>query len=494
MSWDEWFEHDALALAGLVRDGRAKAVEVVAQAVEGARLVDPQLDAVLEYFEDVIADPDREGSRRDGPLYGVPFFLKDLGGRLKGRLQEQGTAFHAGEMATVTDPFVQDMLDSGVIPIGRTTVPPMGYTMDTTTTYRGRLAVTRNPWSLEYTPGGSSGGAGALVAAGVTPMSHATDGGGSIRYPAAFNGLVGLKPSRGASPRRVGVNEFVNHTSIEGVVSRTVRDTAAALDAMWPTPNGASFMKLYPPGCSTGFLAALEAEPGSLRIALSTGRWGLGEDTDPELVARVREVARVLEGLGHRIEEVPDGDICDFEALGSGFRTLWIANTGRMQFEADTRGLDRDAFGALMEPMLRAQFEASEKYTKHDIWRAMMKNPVTTRQFGEFFERYDLLLTPTAGFKVPLANGPYSMVRETDFEAWFDLLFSMIRYTYPANECGFPAATLPAGLDSNGLPIGAQLHGDFRREDVILQAARQLEMAKPDWFAERPPVWVGAAI
>jgi amidase len=200
----------------------------------------------------------------------------------------------------------------------------------------------------------------------------------------------------------------------------------------------------------------------------------------------------VLESLGHRVEEVADDAICDFEMLGSGFRTVWIANTGRMQFEADTRGLDRESFFALMEPMLRAQFEASEAYTKHDIWQAVMKNPVTTRRFGQFFEEYDLLLTPTAGFKVPLANGPYSMVNETDFEEWFDLLFSMIRYTYPANECGFPATTLPAGLDSNGLPIGAQLHGDFRREDMILRVARQLEEAKPEWFAAKPPVWVGA--
>ncbi|MCC6435560.1 MAG: amidase, partial [Acidimicrobiales bacterium] len=214
-------------MSELVISGKVTAAEVTAQAAEGARLVDPPLDAVLEIFDDTVAAPPLPAEVRSG-LHGVPFFMKDLGARIAGRKQEQGTALHAGEVSPVTDPFAQNLIDGGMVPIGRSTVPPIGYTLDTTTTYRGRLAITRTPWNLERTAGGSSGGSGALVAAGATPISHATDGGGSIRFPGAFNALVGMKASRGRMARRVGQNEFVNHVSVDGFVSRTVRDSAIA--------------------------------------------------------------------------------------------------------------------------------------------------------------------------------------------------------------------------------------------------------------------------
>lgn len=491
MNWDEWWSFDATAMSELVAAGKVTAAELAAQAAEGARIVDPQLAAVLELFEDVISAPRLPAEARS-VLHGVPFFMKDLGSRIAGRRQEQGTAFHAGEVSPVTDPFAQNLIDGGMLPVGRSTVPPIGYTLDTTTTYRGRLAVTRTPWNLERTAGGSSGGSGALVAAGATPISHATDGGGSTRFPGAFNALVGMKASRGRMARRVGQNEFVNHVSVDGFVSRTVRDSAAAFNIAAGIPSGAAFIR--PPDDVPHMAHAVERGPGrSLRIALSTGRWGAVTDCDPQVADRVREVGRVLHGLGHSVEEVADQEINDFEALRSSFRTTWIANTNRLLIEADGMGMSRDTLLRKLEPMVREQFLAAERFDKFDIWRAMMQNPLTTRRFGAFFESYDVLLTPTAAERVPLANGPYSLVNEQPFEPWFDSLMSIIRYTYPANECGFPSMTLPAGLDADGAPIGVMVNGSFMDESTLFAVAGELERARPDWYNHKPPVWVGGA-
>ncbi len=489
MSWDEWWSYDATALAELVESGKVTPAELAAQAAEGARLVDPRLDAVLELFDDVAIPPAPEEQVRSA-LHGVPFFMKDLGARLAGRKQEQGTAFHAGEVSPVTDPFAQNLVDAGMVPIGRSTVPPFGYTLDTTTTYRGRTAVTRTPWHPERTAGGSSGGSGALVAAGVVPISHATDGGGSIRFPGAFNALVGMKASRGRMARRTGQNEFVNHVSVDGFVSRTVRDSATAFNIAASIPPGAAFIQATD---DVPHMAhAITRGPGrQLRVALSTGRWGADSACDAQVAERVREAGRVLQGIGHAVEEVADEDINDFEALRSAFRTTWVGNTHRLLIEADAAGLSRDALLAKLEPMVRAQFLAAERIDKFDIWRAMAKNPVTTRRFGEFFERYDVLVTPTAAERVPLANGPYSLVNEQPFEPWFDALMSIIRYTYPANECGYPSMTLPAGLDADGAPIGMLVNGSFMDEWTLFAVAGELERARPDWYNQKPPVRVG---
>ncbi len=491
LSWDEWARLDGIALAALIRSGQITAREAAAQAAAGVARLNPKLEAVVAMFDDAVANPDIDGPNKDGPLYGVPIFLKDLGSTLKGRRQDSGSASMAGFVATVTDPAMENFLNAGLVPIGRSTTPEFGLTFDTTTDYTGRLVVTRNPWDLSRTSGGSSGGSAAAVAAGIVQLSMASDGGGSIRIPAAFCGIVGLKPSRGRVPHVLSRNEFAARVSTEGVVSRTVRDTALALDHLSRTPSGGTFIAMGRP--AEPYLDAIARPPGKLRIGLSTGDWGRTTKTDPEVVAGIRAFARVLEGLGHSVEEIPDADIWDFPMLYGSFITQWVGSRALFPRLAATRGIAEEDLPKFCNPMTWRHTLAASSYDKFDIYNMMAANNAVTRQIGQLMDRIDVLLVPTLAIRVPLANGPYSLLRDEPLEIWMDRLLDAIRYTAPCNETGLPAISVPAGLDSESLPIGAQLYGNFGREDVLLQLAAQIEQAKPEWFGAIPPVHVSQA-
>ena len=266
MSWDEWGAHDAIALAGRIRRGDISARDAVNQAAAAVAAVDGKLNAILELFADVLANPDADGPDRAGPLYGVPMVLKDLGSTLKGRRQDSGSALFSGTIATATDPTIANHLSNGLVPIGRATTPEFGMTFDTATDYLGAVKVTRNPWNPARTPGGSSGGSAAAVASGMVPVGMSGDGGGSTRIPASFCGLIGLKATRGRVPRPLGQSEYQVRFSAEGVLTRTVRDTAAVYDRLTRIPNGGSFMPLAHPAGS--YLDAIAQAPKPLRIAL----------------------------------------------------------------------------------------------------------------------------------------------------------------------------------------------------------------------------------
>ena len=491
MTWDEWSKHDAVGLAALVRKRAVTPRELARQAARAVELVNPRLAGVLEVFENAVEKPGVDGPARDGALYGVPLFLKDLGSGLRGRRQESGSRLFREHVMKTTDPAVENFLAAGLVPLGRSTTPEFGMTFDTATDYLGRLVVTRNPWNPERTPGGSSGGSAAMVAAGVTPVSMSSDGGGSTRIPASFCGLVGLKASRGRVPRPVAQSEYMVRISVDGVVTRTVRDTAAVYDYLTRIPNGGSFMHMAPPGGS--YLRAIRRPPGRLRVGLSTGRWGRGGRTDPEVVARVREVARVVEGLGHRVEEVDDRSLCDWDAMWSGYLTQWIGSRAQFATTAREHKIALEDLAQHLGPMVYRHYVASERYDKFDIWTMMSHNNTVTRAFGQVMTRYDVLLTPTLAIRVPAANGPYSLLRDEDLDAWVSRLFDACRYTMPGNETGLPGLSVPAGLDRDGLPIGAMLYANFAREDVLLQVAAQLERARPAWFDQVPPVHVTRA-
>jgi len=485
MDWHEWARYDALGLAELVRTRQIAPAELARQAARATEILNPRLEAVLEIFKDVVENPDVDRPSRDGKLYGVPFFLKYLNARLKGRRQEQGSRLLKGYVAEETDPLTENFLRAGLVILGRSAVPEMGFAIDTSTSYLGRVMATRNPWDLERTAGGSSGGAGALVAAGVTPMSMSSDGAGSTRVPAAFNGLIGLKATRGRLPLPQRFNEYVVPESAPGVLTRTVRDWAAALDYMARVPNGGSFIKVPP--FDGLYLEAMAHAPGRLRIALSTGLWGCLEPADPQVVARTRQVASVLEDLGHSVEQVQDEAICDFNMVRKAFMVYWACSAGEIRLTAEDMGIRPEELRNHLDPMMYKHVEAADRYDKSDLWRATFVNPLVTRAFGRFFETCDALLTPTSAIRVPAAAGPYSLLREEEpFEVWLERTFSAVRYTYPANDTGLPAISIPAGLDQDGLPIGAQLYANFMREDLLLQLASQLEQAKPEWFNQIP--------
>jgi amidase len=488
MRWEEWHKHDAVALADRVRERSITSKELCAQAAAAVARIDPQLEAVLGLYDDVVADPDKDGPSRDGRLYGVPMFLKDLGAGLAGRKQECGSKLFKDHVVEATDPLVDNYLSAGLIPIGRSTTPEFGMTFDTATDYLGRVKVTRNPWKRERTAGGSSGGSAAAVAAGILPISMSSDGGGSTRIPASFCGLVGLKATRGRVPRPLAQSEYISRISIDGVVTRTVRDTAAAYDYLTRVPNGGSFIKI---GANSGsYLQAIERDPARLAIGLSTGMWGRATPTDPEVKERVRAAATLLEGLGHHIVEIADERICDWPTLWSAYCTNWVGGRAQFATMAKERGLAPERLKHHLGPIAYRHYLAAERYDKFDIWKMMAGNNTVTRAFGRLMEQIDVLLAPTMAIRVPEANGAYSLLREEELDPWLDRLCDACRYTMPANETGLPAISVPAGLDHDGLPIGVQLYGNFCREDLLLQLAGQIERARPQWFGAVPPVHV----
>jgi amidase len=491
MSWSEWSGTDALGLADLVRKKKVSPKEVAAQAAAGIGAANPTLRAVLEVFDDVVGNPDQDGPAKDGRFYGVPLLLKDIGSGLKGRKNESGSPLLRGYVAPETDPLVANFLGSGLVPIGRSTTPEFGMTFDTCTNYLDEVIVTRNPWNLERTPGGSSGGSAAMVSAGVLPISMASDGGGSTRIPASFCGLVGHKSSRGLVPRQLTGSDYMSRHVNEGVVTRSVRDSAAALDGLAKGgPTGGFFVRCTP--AVPSFLEALKDAPKGWKIGLSTGPWGRSTPIDAEVAARIREVAKLLEGLGHKVEEVKDAEICDWPAMWHGYATHWIISRLGHAALARSRNIDVSRIKDFMAPMVWRHFEAAQKYKVTDLLEAMGENNTVMRGFGRAFDRYDVLLTPTLAIRVPQANGPYSLLRDEPLEGWMNRLADACRFTMPGNESGAPAISVPAGLDSDGLPIGAMIHGSFGRDDMCLRLAAQIEAAKPEWFSARPKYHIAA--
>ncbi len=267
MSWDEWASHDAVALADRVRAGEITPAELAAQAAAAIAKTNPELSAVVEVFDDVVADPAKDGMNQAGAFAGVPYLMKDLGPTLKGRLQEMGSLLTRGNRATADSYLAGRIRQAGLNVIGRSTTPEFGVC---SSAENPAVYVTRNPWNLDYTTCGSSAGTAAMVAAGALPMSHATDGGGSIRIPAGVNGNIGLKVSRGVFSIAPYASDLTGLVSIQGCHSRTVRDTAVFVDSCRGGAPG-EFMPYWMP--AEPYADLIQRDPGRLRIALSH-EWG----------------------------------------------------------------------------------------------------------------------------------------------------------------------------------------------------------------------------
>src|SRR3954449_7734695 len=294
MSWNEWAQHDGVGLAARVRKGELTAAELAKQAAAGIAKVNPALSAVVEVFEDAIVDPAGNGANPKGPFAGLPFLMKDLGPTMQGRLQEMGSLLMRGNRATADTFLTGKMRQAGLNLIGRTTTPEFGVcsSADNPAVY-----VTRNPWNTDYTTCGSSAGSAAMVAAGAGPIAHATDGGGSIRIPAGVNGNIGLKVSRGVFSLAPHLSDLSGLVSIQGCQSRTVRDTAAFVDACrGPAPG--EFMPFWSP--PEPYTRMIKRDPAKLKIALSQ-QWGDYRAT-PQIASELERVGRFLEGLGHHVD------------------------------------------------------------------------------------------------------------------------------------------------------------------------------------------------
>ncbi len=469
MSWDEWHQHDAVALAARLRQGELTAAELAAQAAAAVALLNPTLSAVVELFDDAVAEPFQAGARRDGFFAGVPFFVKDLGPTLQGRLQEMGSRFMRGHRPAADSFLTGQMRRAGLNLMGRTTTPEFGVC---SSAENPDVYITRNPWNLDYTTLGSSAGAAAVVAAGILPLAHATDGGGSIRIPAGANGNLGLKPSRGVFSIAPGMSDLSGLVSIQGCQSRTVRDTAAFIDHCRGGAPG-EFMPYWLPAepCSE----LITRDPKPLRIALSH-EWGDYRATKHH-VAELERAGRLLEGLGHQVAwALPD---VDYRAAFAAQTTCYISNFAQTIANLlAARGLERPP-ADLIEPINIRIWQAGLQTSFSERAQMQAVFNTTARAFGAFFEDWDIMLTPITALPTPkLGTTAYLTLSDNPSVLdWFEHLWRNFAYTPLSNLCGLPGLSLPLGVQESGLPLGIQAQARQANDGLLLQLAAQIERA-----------------
>lgn len=469
MTWDEWAAHDATALAERVRKRELTPAELAAQAAAAIERVNPQVSAVIEVFDDVVADPLADGMNPDGFFAGVPFLMKDLGPTLKGRLQEMGSRLMRGNRAAADAFLTGKMRQAGLNLIGRTTTPEFGLC---SSAENPAVYVTRNPWNLDYTTNGSSAGTAAAVAAGVLPLSHATDGGGSIRIPAGANGNIGLKPSRGVFSIAPGLSDISGYVSTQGCQSRTVRDTAAFVDQCRGGAPG-EFMPYWK--ADEPYVELIRRDPPPLRIALSH-EWG-DYRAAPHIVSELERAGRFLEGLGHRVEWAkPD---IDYRAAFQAQTLCYISNFAQtIASLLAARGLDRPSPDRV-EPMCIKVWELGMGTSYTERFRMQAAFNTTSRGFGEFFERWDIVLTPITALPTPpLGTTEYLTLSDNpSVHDWFENLWRNFAYTPLTNLCGIPGISLPMAWQESGLPLGIHAQAGQANDGLLLQLAAQVERA-----------------
>ena len=473
---EEYGGLDGLGLAAAVREGRTTAAELARLALEAIELLDPRLNAVAETYAEAgtgLAAP-------AGAFAGVPFLFKDAGAAQAGRRQEMGSRLLAGRVVRESSFLADRFGAAGLVAVGRSNVPEFTLSLSTESALHGP---TRNPWDTGLLAGGSSGGAAAAVAAGIVPLAHATDTAGSIRIPASACGIVGLKPSRGRVTHGPGAGEPFMGLDAEFAVTRSVRDTAALLDAV-SGPAAGDPCPLPPP--PRPYLDELGAPLERLRIAVATEAWG-GYATDPEIVRGVVQLASDLEGEGHVVEEAKPR--LEYERFIAASMTAWALGFD-LTLEAFAREMDRPLDATTLEPVTLRLLEHARRVGAHDVVRAEATFNEIRREFGRFFESYDLLLTPTL-LRKPEPLGRYSQRLDlASFEEFFRLCDESGAFLPPFNLTGQPAISLPLLWSDEGLPLGVQFVARLGEESLLLRLAAMLEGARP-WNQRRPPLHVG---
>ncbi|EJL01961.1 amidase family protein [Pseudomonas fluorescens Q2-87] len=476
MKTSEYAGYDALGLAELIATGQVTQAEVSAAALSAIEQLNPTVNALVEVWGD-------EPQATDGPFKGVPFLVKDLGLTAKGRLNELGSRLAAGCVADEDSTLMSRLRQAGLVTLGRTTTPELAASTTTEALFSGP---TRNPWDLSRSAGGSSGGSAAAVAAGLVPAAHATDGGGSIRVPAASTGLFGLKPSRGRVPMGPAVDEVWAGLAVHGVVSRTVRDSAALLDAIEGPATGDPFEIIRP---QDSYLGQTTREPGALRIGLLLHPLNGARCAEPVANA-TRDIAAQLQGLGHNVEAINLDIGLSWEGFVEMNGRFWSTNTAAW-INAIAAGTGRSVDASTLEPATLALHEWGCRLTATDLLEAMYLRNLVTRSMGCFFSRYDILLSPTLP-ELPPVIGRYNEGQAlVDGRGWIDRVFAHSPFTALANVTGSPSMSVPLAFDTEtGLPIGMQFSAGFGREDRLLRLAAQLERALP-WSARKPGAWAG---
>lgn len=474
MSIENYAELDATSLVRMVKRGEVSPTEVIESAIERAEVVNPKCNFIAHELYDSARAQAADASLPDGPLQGVPWVIKELASSWEGLPFTNSLPYLKDMLAPMDSVIATRLKQAGVIPLAKVTSPEQGWCLATESSLHG---ITRSPWDLERTPGGSSGGTAVAVSAGVTPLGDASDGGGSIRVPAANCGLVGLKPARGRiTLTPLAVDYWYGGAVIFGL-SRSVRDTALLLDVL---AGGRAGEPYTPPAPSQTYLKLIDSAPKSLRIAMVTEAPAHGTAVDAEVARAVNNAAKLLTDMGHAVEPC---------TLPGDFWTMYKVYTALIAVQTTA------FFDAMAEPVGRAATEADMARL---YWTMIQKGREVSGpqhsndieqlrqlclQMVESMSAYDVWLMPTLPM-LPRTHGYYDL--ELDVETYDNTRMGPdCCFTAPFNATGQPAVSLPLGWSNEGLPIGVQLVGPMHNEALLLQLARQLELAQP-WSQHKP--------
>lgn len=471
---DEYTSHDAVSLADLVARREVSPTELLDTALAAAGAVNGDVNCILALLGDR-ARGDIGAGLPAGPLSGVPFLIKECMLLMEGAPYRLGCRLLEGYVSPNDTELMIRFRKAGLVTFGTTSTPETAYSPTTEPVMFGPC---RNPWNLAHTAGGSSGGAAAAVAAGIVPLAHANDGGGSIRIPAACCGVVGLKPTRHRVPQGPNYGELLQGLSCELAVTRSVRDMAVALDAVHGADIGAKNVIALP---ERPYLDELRLPPRRMKVALMDASFS-GTKVDAELVECVHATGKICETLGHQV--VPARLAVEWDRFFEATHIVWAANVA-----AIVDGLGKVTGRPVTEDKLEAATWAcyvdGKRFSATDLINALDDFNAISREVGRFFVDYDLLLTPTLA-RLPLKlgqldqNHPRIAARE-----WTFGVFDWCNFTPLFNTTGQPAISLPLGMSRSGLPIGIQFVGRMNDEASLLRIAAELEVAMP-WKHRRP--------
>ncbi len=488
-------EHDGLGMADLVRRGEVTPLELVEESIRRIEALNPQINAVVHKMYDQ-ARATAQSDLPDGPFKGVPFLLKDLLAEYAGEPLRSGSCFFKDYVSKEDTELVRRFKSTGAVVLGKTSTSEMGILGTTETELYG---TTHNPWDLGRSAGGSSGGSAAAVASGMVPIASGGDGGGSIRIPSSYCGTFGLKPTRGRNPGGTIAGAYWFDIAVEHILTRSVRDSAAMLDATRGYHPGVPHSPTDP---ERPYLDEVQRDPGKLRIAY-TKQSILGKNVHPDCITGLEATLGVLEDLGHTlIEDVPD---IDGPITAMAWLTL-VANGTAAEIAAAEKKLGKKARSGDFEAPTWALILVARRMRASRLIDAMRIAEKTTHIMSKFLQEYDLLLTPTVATPAPklgelLVQGTLRTAVEILSSlnaAWIldaaNLLqtgaedgVEFVPYTPLINMTGGPAMSVPLYWNEAGLPIGMHFMADYGGEDKLFRLAGQLERAQP-WFNRRPPV------
>ncbi len=500
-TFSEYDHFDGLGLAELVRTKKVQAIELCEEAIRRAEAINPLVNAIILPLYDM-ARAQAKGPLPDSPFSGVPFLLKDAHHTLKGVAMSHGSEAFKGSLSKKDAEIVKRFKNAGVVILGKTNTPEFKLA---TVTEPKAFGPTRNPWNPRYSSGGSSGGSAAAVAAGIVPLASGTDEGGSIRIPSSYCGLFGLKPSRGRNPVGPNFGEEWDGMSTSHVLTRSVRDSAAMLDATaGPAESGAPYTITAP---ARPYLEEVNLEPGRFRIAYNT-RGAYRKDVHPECKKAVERTAQLLESLGHHVEEAAP-DYQEEDVVMNWCMVMFGNMAVRMEEIIQLHG----STGARSKVELQnyALYKFGRSLNAAEFIKAKLKWRELGMTMSEFLQKYDMILTPTLGEPPVLVGSQQPRKADQIFmklagslvgtlilasqkitqpivkEVVKNVMKGQLPFTFIANMTGQPAMSVPLHWTEEGLPCGVQFIARFGDEASLFRLASQLEKAQP-WFEKRPVI------